>query len=133
MAYADWTYYSGTYGGSAGRSEITGKLEAATDAIDAVTFSRIVAIGWDNLSAFQQGLIMRACCLQADFLLENADAVESAMSEYSINGVTMRFGNPALYTVQNGIPMENAAFALLKRTGLTALLAYPSEADRALA
>lgn len=133
MAYADWAYYSGTYGGAASQEEIVPRLEQASDAIDAVTFSRINVIGWERLTAVQQGLVQRACCLQADFLNDNADAVESAMTEYSINGVSMKFGNAALYTVINGTAMGNAAMDLLRRTGLATLLAFPSEADRALA
>ena len=131
--YADWAYYSGEYGGTATQQAITPMLNAANDACDALTFSRIIAIGWENLTELQQDLIQRFCCAQADFLLENGDAVNSAMQSYSINGVSMTFGNPALYSIQNGVAVSNAAFELLKRTGLTSLMFYPPEVDRALA
>lgn len=132
MSYADWTYYFEVYGGTAEESVITPKLQLASDAIDAVTFSRINAVTWEKLTEFQQACIQRACCVQADFLNENADAVESAMSHYSINGVTMEFGNAALYTVINGTAMSNAAYSLLKQTGLTSLIAYPPEVYHAI-
>lgn len=128
--YADFAYYSGTYGGTATEQEITPLLQAANDACDALTFSRINAIGWDNLTEFQQGLVRRFCCAQADFLLQNGDAVYSAMQSYSINGVSMTFGNAALYTVQGGTAVSNEALALLKRTGLTSLMFAPQEVDR---
>lgn len=131
--YADWTYYSETYGGSGAQAEVEPLLERASDDIDNLTLSRICAIGWDKLTDFQRSKIQRACCIQADFLRENADAVESAFKEYAINGVKMVFGNDALYKVIDGVAMSNAAYALLKQTGLTSLFAYPQEVDHALA
>lgn len=127
--YADWAYYSGEYGGTASEQDIMPMLRAANDACDALTFSRINAIGWDGLTEFQRDLVRRACCVQADFLLENGDAVWSAMSSYSINGVSMAFGNAASYTVQGGVAVSNDALSLLRRTGLTALMFFPEEVD----
>lgn len=133
MAYADYTYYAETYGGTAPEVEVTPLLERASEDIDAVTFCRINAVGWDRLTQFQRDRVQLACCRQADFLVENADAVMSAMSSYAINGVSMTFGNSALYQVTQGTAMANAAMSLLRQTGLTALMAYPPEVDRALA
>ena len=127
MAYADWTYYSEEFGGAGEQAVIEPMLERASDAIDALTFSRISAVGWDGLTEFQQEKVRRACCLQADFMADNADAIESAMSEYSINGVTMRFGNPSLFEVRSGVPVANSAMALLRATGLTSGMARRGE------
>ena len=127
MPYADWTYYSETYGGTASEEEAEPMLERASDAVDSVTFSRINAIGWERLTAFQQDLVRKACCIQADFLMENGDAVETALSAYSINGVSLQFGNDALYKVVGGTAMDNRAYSMLQRTGLAALMAYPRE------
>lgn len=41
-------------------------LEAATDKINELTFNRIVAIGFDNLTEFQKDLISRACMYQCE-------------------------------------------------------------------
>lgn len=130
--YADYGDYT-TCGGTASSAEITPMLLRASDDIDSLTFSRIVAIGWDNLTGFQQSMVCRAVCAQADFLLENGDAVDSAMASYAINGVSMTFGNAALYSVLNGVAVSNRALAYLKRSGLSSLLAYPPEVDHALA
>lgn len=130
--YADYGDYVDC-GGTATVEEITPYLAKAQDDIDALTFSRIVAIGWDNLTGFQQSMVCRAVCAQADFLRENGDAVESAMSSYAINGVSMTFGNAALYTIQDGVAVSNRAMGYLRRTGLPALIAYPREVDHALA
>lgn len=131
--YADWAYYSASHCGVADQRDIMPKLAEATDAIDALTFSRIHAVGWERLTDFQREQIRRACCVQADFLLENADAVDGSMRRYSINGVSMEFGNDALYRVVDGVAVSNRAYALIKSTGLASLMAYPPEVDRALA
>lgn len=127
--YADYDYYVTEYGGTAERAEIEPRLEAASDTIDALTFGRIEARGWDTLTAFQREKVQRACCLQASFLLENADAVESAMTSYSINGVSMQFGNSALYCVVDGVPVSNMAKKLLEQTGLSCRLAMGREVE----
>ena len=133
MAYADYTFYAETYGGTAPEVEVAPLLERASEDIDVVTFCRINAVGWDRLTTFQRNKVQLACCQQADFLLDNADAVGTALSSYAINGVSMSWGNSALYQVVQGVPMANAAMGLLRQTGLTALMAYPPEVDRALA
>lgn len=127
--YADWAYYSGEYGGTAPQQEVVPLLGVSSDTIDTLIFDRIRAIGWDRLTPFQQGLVKKACCVQADFLRENADAVESAMTRYSINGVSMEFGNAALYRVVGGVAVSNAAMALLRRSGLACLMARGREVE----
>lgn len=125
--YADYAYYIDVYNGGGTQGEMEPLLQRASDAVDALTFSRIVAVGWDKLTDFQRDLVRRACCLQADFLRENGDAVESALSSYSINGVSIQFGNVALYKVVGGVAIENQAYSLLLRTGLASLMACPRE------
>lgn len=127
MAYADYAYYAGEYGGEADYDEMVPLLESASDTIDKLTFGRIAVAGFDNLTGFQQAKIKRACCLQADFMLDNADALDSSIESYAINGVSMTFGNPALYSVVGGLPVCNAALALLRATGLASGFAYPCE------
>lgn len=126
MPYADYDWYRDVFGGQAGEG-IALYLDRASDAIDALTFNRIRAIGWDNLTEFQQGQVRKACCVQADFLAENADALDSALSSYAINGVSMTFGNGALYRVVGGVPVANAALVLIRSTGLASALAHPKE------
>lgn len=128
MAYADFAYYV-EQGGTGAERDILPLLDAASDAIDALTFNRIRATGWERLTEYQRELVMKACCKQADFLYENADAVGSAMSRYSINGVTMEFGNAALYRLVGGVAVSSAAYRLLVQSGLTALLARGREVE----
>ena len=126
--YADFAYYKAN-GGTVSEREITPKLQAASDNVDALTFYRINGIGWDKLTAFQRSQIQRACVVQADFLYDNEDAVASAMSEYAINGVRMKFGNAALYSIIEGVPFSNAAMSLLVSTGLTTRMALGREVE----
>ena len=127
MVYADWEYYLREYHGEGLRVDVEPLLEAASDNIDALTFNRIEAIGFDKLKPYQQEKVRRACCLQADFLLENAEAIASAVESYAINGVSMTFGNPALYSVVGGVPVRNSALSLLRATGLASGFVYPQE------
>lgn len=126
--YADYIYYI-EHGGTASEQEIAPKLQTASDNVDALTFYRINGIGWDALTEFQQSQICKACVVQADFLLENADAVQSAIDKYSINGVTVEFGNASLYSVLGGVPFSNAALKLLEATGLTTRMALSREVE----
>ena len=92
-------------------------LEASRN-IDSLTFNRIVAKGFDNLTEFQQDLIREACCKHADFLYENKDAIASILDSYAINGVSMHFGNGFNVEVVQGIPVQKTTESLLIQTGL---------------
>ena len=126
--YADYAYYKAN-GGMVSEREITPKLATASDNIDVLTFYRIHGIGWEKLTKFQQAQIKKACCTQADFLYDNEDAVNSALEHYSINGVTMKFGNAALYEIVQGVPFSNAAMGLLRSTGLATRMALYREVE----
>lgn len=93
-------------------------LRQASRHIDSLTYNRIVAAGFDNLTEFQQGIIKEVCCRQAQFEVENADIVDSVLSSYSINGVSMGFGAGWNIVTQNGVAMRRDVYALLEQTGL---------------
>lgn len=126
--YLDYATYQ-AMGGTLPEADVLPKLREASDTIDTLTFNRITALGWDRLTEFQREKVSAACFHQAEFLVENADAVQSAMTEYSINGVTMKFGNAALYTLRSGVPVDNMAWSLLKQTGLTSRMATYREVE----
>ena len=92
-------------------------LEASRN-VDTLTFNRIVAKGFDNLTEFQQDLIREVCCKQAEFLFDNKDAIASILDSYSINGVSMHFGSGFNVIVEGGLPIQNTVYSLLKQTGL---------------
>lgn len=92
-------------------------LEASRN-IDTLTFNRIVAIGFDRLTEFQQELIKEVCCKHAEFLYDNKDAIASIINSYSINGVSMQFGTGFNVRIEGGIPIQNTVYSTLEQTGL---------------
>lgn len=98
-------------------------LTDASRNIDTLTFNRIVAKGFDNLTEFQQDIIKQVVCEQADFLFDNADALASVLDSYSINGVSMRFGTGFNVIMEGGLPIQSTTYALLQQTGLCCRLA----------
>ena len=93
-------------------------LRQASRHIDSLTYNRIVAAGFDNLTEFQQGVIKEVVCQQAMFELENADVISSVLSSYSINGVSMQFGDSWNVFADKGIAMRRDVYELLCQTGL---------------
>lgn len=98
-------------------------LKEASRNIDKLTFNRIVAKGFDNLTEFQQELIQEVVCKQADFLYSNADALTSVLDSYTINSVSMHFGTGFNVSIIDGVPMLGSVYSLLEQTGLCCRLA----------
>ena len=93
-------------------------LRQASRHIDSLTYNRIVAAGFDNLTQFQQEIIKEVCCRQAQFEVENEDAISSILSSYSINGVSMNFGSSWNVFTEHGVAMRRDVYSLLQQTGL---------------
>lgn len=116
LPYADSNYYLGEYDGAIIPSESLNKaLKQASRHIDVLTYNRIV---FDNLTDFQKGVIEECTCQIADFEYDNADMIESVLQSYSINGVSMSFGNSWNVRVMNGVAIKADTYSLLKTTGL---------------
>lgn len=117
--YADKEYYTETYGGSLiGEKELTRLLEKVSRQIDTLTFCRIREIGFDRLTAFQQDQIQYVTCMLADFIYENQDELESMLSSYGINGVSMTFSSGVNVTKVQGVVIRTDIYAELEKTGL---------------
>ena len=117
--YAGKEYYTDTYGGSLiGEEELTRQLNKASRQIDTLTFCRIREIGFERLTAFQQDQIQYVTCLLADFIYENRDELESMLSSYGINGVSMTFSNGVNVTKVQGVMVRTDIYAELEKTGL---------------
>lgn len=117
--YADFDYYSGTYGGTVAEADILPKLRQASRDVDTLTFGRIRAVGFYRLSNFQQEIIQDCCCQLADFAYQNADVLESLVSSYSINGASLSFnGSSAAIETVNGICIPKSTYRNLCQTGL---------------
>lgn len=110
--YADMGY------GSIPSDKLGDYLLRASRNVDTLTFNRIVAKGFSNLTEFQQEIVKQVVCEQANFLYENADAISSILDSYAINGVSMKFGSGFNVVVEGGLPIQNTVYSFLKQTGL---------------
>lgn len=117
--YVDIEYYKNTYKGNLEDAEIEKALNQASRHIDTLTYNRIVAVGFDNLSEYQQEVIKECACLLADWEVENADYITNLLSSYSLNGASMSFnGNSATAQVVNGIAISREIYSHLQKCGL---------------
>ena len=117
--YADVDYYKNTYKGTLEESDAIKALNKASRHIDTLTYNRIVGIGFENLTEFQQGIIKECACLMADWETENADYIDSLLSSYSLNGASMSFtGNSASAVVTNGVAVSRDIYSHLQKCGL---------------
>ena len=93
-------------------------LISASRHIDSLTFNRIVAKGFENLTEFQQETVKTVCFDMANFECENEDLINSVLQSYSINGVSMQFGSSWNIAIVNGVAIRRDAYNLLMQTGL---------------
>ena len=106
-SYIDKNYYLKTYkGNKIPEDKIEEKLKEASMHID-------------NLTKFQQNIIQEVICKLADFEYENEDLIKTTLTSYSINGVSMGFGQSWNVEVQNGVAIPKDYYCLLEQTGLT--------------
>ena len=83
--------------------EVISKTDSA---IDILTYSRINAIGFENLTAFQQGII------------REKDVLDMPLTAYNINGVSMQFNfNEAVYH-KGGVIIPKITYKKLLLTDL---------------
>lgn len=104
-------------GGSLPEAELNTLLERASAQVDGLCFGRIRRAGFDRLTQFQQDCIRQATCLHARFLADYADALESPLQSYGINGVSMTFDGTRVRQ-QGGVTTSGQVYGLLLQTGL---------------
>lgn len=112
--YATSDYYLTEYGGDIPADSAEKYLKFASEKIDTATFNRIVAIGFDKLTAFQQEKIQMACCLCAEYLYENG-LEPQAVQSYSVMDISVSVGTSGA-AAKAGMP--SIAYDLLQKTGL---------------
>lgn len=101
--------------------ELERQLKNASRHIDSLTYNRIVGRGFSNLTEFQQEIVKEVCCKQAEFEYENADVINSILSSYSINGVSMQIDKSWNVYAGKGVVMKRDTYELLSQTGLCCL------------
>lgn len=120
MSYADIEFYI-NFSGLITDEEAQRALNKASKHIDSLTFNRIKGTGFDNLTPFQSEIVKEVCCELADFEHENNDLINSVLSSYSINGVSMNFGDSWNVKIVKGIAIPSQLYEELSQTGLTCL------------
>lgn len=116
MSYVDSTYYKNTFGGIVLPEVSTQqKLERASDQIDSLTFNRIVAIGFDNLTDFQKDKVKKAICIHAEFIEQYGAYIDMPLGGFSAGSVSVSFNANKV----NGITTTQEVLNYLKQTGLT--------------
>lgn len=97
-------------------------LKQASRHIDTLTFNRIVNI--DSLTDFRKETVKEVVGLLAEFEYENKDVLQSVLSSYAINGVSMNFGESWNIKIINGVAVPMDLYNTLTQTGLCARTFY---------
>lgn len=113
MSYVDEAYYI-SFSGLIDK-KLNNKLERASNQIDALTFNRIVAIGFGNLTPFQQDRIKKAVCLHGDFVEQYGEYIDMPLSGFSAGSTSVNFNANKV----NGVTTTQEVLNYLKQTGLT--------------
>lgn len=120
--YVSVAYYKDTYKGTiTDDAVIESKLQEAQEKIDSITYNRIVGIGFDNLTAFQQEKVSEAICIQADYMYEHGynDENDADISSYSVLDISVNVDRNNKDTVAKKAHMSERAYDLIKQTGLS--------------
>lgn len=116
MAYATAAEYE-QYGKSLiPVTELDKALSSASDQIDSLTYNRIVACGFDNLTLFQQTSIKKAVCQQADFTNQYGDYLDAPLAGYSAGSISLSFKS---IEGAGGVRTTETVTSLLRATGLS--------------
>lgn len=99
-------------------NEIKTYLELASIDINRATLTRIEKRGFDNLTEKQKDLIIKATCLQADYIKDSGVYDDDSISSYSIGG-DLTVNKKESTDIADKLNVSKLAFFYLRRTGLT--------------
>ena len=120
--YATSEYYLNTFKGNLlPQDEIDRYLQKASEKIDSITYNRIVAMGFDKLTEFQQDCVRNAICYQAEYYFENGINSLSGISSYSVLDISINVDNTKQTEAQKQ-EMSEFAYMNIVKTGLTSRL-----------
>lgn len=124
--YVDKKYYFDEFkGNKVPINEIEKYLRLAQEKIDSITFNRIVAIGFNNLTKFQQEKIKDAICYQAEYIYVNGYNNEDNrdVSSYSVLDISVSVDNSNNNkTIAQRENMSEMAYDYVHKTGLDSKL-----------
>lgn len=116
--YATKEDYSKYGTNSLEKDEIEKYLELASIDINRATLTRIEKRSFDNLTSQQKDLIVKATCLQAEYIKEEGLYDDNSISSYSIGG-DLTVNEKESQDMADKLKISKLAFFYLKRTGLT--------------
>ena len=99
-------------------NEIDKYLELSSIDINRATLTRIEKRGFNNLTEQQKDLIVKATCLQADYIKDEGIYDDDSISSYSIGG-DLTVNEKESTDIADKLNISKLAFFYLKRTGLT--------------
>lgn len=124
--YVDKKYYSDEFkGNEVPIDEIEKYLRLAQEKIDSITYNRIVAIGFNNLTNFQQEKIRDAICYQAEYIYVNGYNNEDNRDvfSYSVLDISVSVDNSnSNKTIAQRKNMSEMAYDYVHKTGLDSKL-----------
>ena len=124
--YVNEKYYFDNFNGNKlSKDEIEKYLKLAQEKIDSITFNRIVAIEFNNLTKFQQEKIGDAICYQAEYIYINGYNNEDNrdVSSYSVLDISVSVDNSnSNKTIAQRKNMSEMAYDYVHKTGLDSKL-----------
>lgn len=124
--YVDKKYYFDEFkGNKIPKDEVEKYLKLAQEKIDSITYNRIVAIGFSNLTVFQQEKIRDAICYQAEYIYSNGYNSEDNrdISSYSVLDISVSVDNSnSNKTIAQKENMSETAYDYVHKTGLDSKL-----------
>ena len=116
--YATTDDYKKYGSGSLEDSEVDKYLELSSIDINRATLTRIEKKGFNNLTEQQKDLIVKATCLQADYIKDEGIYDDDDVESYSIGG-DLTINKKESTDIADKLNISKLAFFYLKRTGLT--------------
>ncbi len=99
-------------------NEVEIYLELASIDINRATLTRIERRGFKNLTSQQKDLIIKATCIQAEYIKDEGTYDNGDLSSYSIGG-DLTVNTKETIDTNDKLKISRTAFFYLKRTGLT--------------
>ena len=116
--YATKEDYKKYGSGSLDDNEIDKYLELSSIDVNRATLTRIEKRGFNNLTEQQKDLIIKATCLQADYIKDEGIYDDDSIESYSIGG-DLTVNEKESIDIADKLNISKLAFFYLKRTGLT--------------
>lgn len=117
----DLNYYFDVYHGTVLTNDEAGEkaLNRAYRQINIICKNRLDDGTIDSFPEKVQNIVKTVICEQADFNTDNADLINSALSEYKINGVSVKFETNSQIKNYGGIFIKGELISELAIYGLT--------------